>query len=218
MTSQTAIDALLRYNSIRSEQKKIAVQTALAELSEDPNQPINKSIVARRAGVSREFINSHRDLGRLISTAAREARNTPLPRHHDDTRVQSLLAQNQTFAHKISHQNTTITELQSTIEELRRQRQLHLGAQLLASAVDPDSHARLQLDHDRLAAENTTLQRRLDEKDRLIQVLQEDLAASRQAHADDITRFAQDTSPSGHNFGLRTLDYEQQQNRRDGAR
>lgn len=77
MTNQPAIAALLRYNSIRSEQKKRDVQTALAELTEDPNQPINKSIVARRAGVSREFINTHLDLSRLIEAAARHARHTP---------------------------------------------------------------------------------------------------------------------------------------------
>lgn len=63
----------------------------------------------------------------------------------------------------------------------------------MASVVDPNTHAQLQLDHDRLAAENTALKRRLDEHDRLIAVLQEDLAASRQAHADDIARLSADT-------------------------
>jgi hypothetical protein len=42
----------LRYNADRSEQKRRDVQTALAELAEDPSQPINKSNVARRAGFS----------------------------------------------------------------------------------------------------------------------------------------------------------------------
>ena len=66
----------------------------------------------------------------------------------------------------------------------------------MASAVDPNTHAQLQLDHDRLAAENAALQRRLDEHDRLITVLQEDLGASRQAHTDDIARLTADsTSP-----------------------
>lgn len=69
MTNEAATAALLRYNAQRSEQKRREVQTALAALAEDPSQPINKSIVARRAGVSREFINSHPDLGRLIETA-----------------------------------------------------------------------------------------------------------------------------------------------------
>lgn len=64
----------------------------------------------------------------------------------------------------------------------------------MAAAVDPEAHAQLQLDHDRLAAENAALQRRLDEQDRLIAVLQEDLAASRQAHADDIARLTADTT------------------------
>jgi hypothetical protein len=63
MKSEASTAALLRYNADRSEQKRRDVQTALAELAEDPSQPINKSNVARRAGVSREFINSHPDLG-----------------------------------------------------------------------------------------------------------------------------------------------------------
>jgi predicted RNase H-like nuclease (RuvC/YqgF family) len=196
MTNKAATAALLRYNAQRSEQKRREVQTALAALAEDPSQRINKSIVARRAGVSREFINSHPELGRLIETAARQARHKPLPQHHDDTTIRGLHAQNQTFAQQISQQKAQIAELRTTIEELRRQRQLHLGAQLMASAVDPNTHAQLQLDHDRLAAENAALQRRLDEHDRLIGVLQEDLAASRQAHADDVAhRTVETTSP-----------------------
>jgi cytosine/adenosine deaminase-related metal-dependent hydrolase len=194
MTNEAATAALLRYNADRSEQKMRDVQTALAKLSEDPGQPNNKSVVARRAGVSREFINSHPELGRLIETAARQARHVPLPQHHDDTTIRGLQAQNRTFAQQISQQKALIAELRSTIEELRRQRQLHLGAQLMGSAVDPSTHAQLQLDHDRLAAANAALQRRLHEQDRLIAVLQEDLAASRQAHADDIGRLTADTT------------------------
>jgi hypothetical protein len=77
MKSEAAPAAILRYNADRSEQKRRDVQTALAELAEDPRQPINKSNVARRAGVSREFINSHPELGRLIETAARQASHRP---------------------------------------------------------------------------------------------------------------------------------------------
>ncbi len=194
MTNDAATAALLRYNADRSERKRRDVQTALAELAEDPSQPINKSVVARRAGVSREFINTHPELGGLIETVARQARHSPLPPHHDDTTFRGLQAQNRTFAQQISQQTALIAELRSTMEELRRQRQLHLGAQLMATVVDPNAHAQLQLDHDRLAAENAALQRRLDEQDRLIAVLQEDLAASRQAHADDIARLTADTT------------------------
>lgn len=45
--------------------------------------------------------------------------------------------------------------------------------------VDPETHSRLQLDHDCLSAENIALRRRVDEKDRLIAELRDDLAASR---------------------------------------
>jgi cytosine/adenosine deaminase-related metal-dependent hydrolase len=194
MKSEASTAALLRYNADRSEQKRRDVQTALAEMAEDPSQPINKSVVARRAGVSREFINSHPELGRLIETAARQARHRPLAQNRDDTTIRGLQAQNRTFAQQISQQKELIAELRTTIEELRRQRQLHLGAQLIATAVDPNTHAQLQLDHDRLAAENAALQRQLDEHDRRIAVLQEDLAASRQAHADDTARLTADTT------------------------
>jgi hypothetical protein len=109
-----------------------------------------------------------------------------------DTTIRGLQAWNQTFA----QQNTRNTQLRTAIEELRRQRQLHLGAQLMASDIGPDTHADLQLDHDPPAAENAALRRRLDEYDRFIAVLQEDLAASRQAHADDIAHpSASTTSP-----------------------
>src|SRR5204862_7707618 len=141
----------------RSEQRLRDGQTALAELAEHPTQPINKTNVARRAGVSREFINTHPDLGRLIETAARQARHTPLPKHRDDATIRGLQAQNRTFAQQISQQKDLIAELRTTIEELRRQRQLHLGAQIVAAAIDPNAHASLQLDHDRLAAENAGL-------------------------------------------------------------
>ncbi len=179
MSADIAVIALRRYNQNRSATKKEAVRAAVAQLAADPGQPINKSAVARRAGVSREFINSHPELRRLIETAARQARDTPLPQHHDDTTIRGLQAQNRTFAQQISHQKTLVTELRST--------------QLMASAVDPEIHAQLQLDHDRLVAEYGALQRRLGERDRLIAVLQDDLA-SRQAHADDIARLTADTT------------------------
>jgi hypothetical protein len=44
--------------------------------------------------------------------------------------------------------------------------------------VDPETHSWLQLDHDCLSAENVALRRRVDERDRLIAELRDDLAAS----------------------------------------
>jgi hypothetical protein len=81
MKSEASTAALLRYNADRSEQKRRDVQTALAELAEHPRQPINKSNVARRAGVSREFINSHpergkRAAGRLFAPTPRGVAST----------------------------------------------------------------------------------------------------------------------------------------------
>jgi Family of unknown function (DUF6262) len=94
MSADIAVIALRRYNQNRSATKKEAVRAAVVQLAEDPGQPINKSAVARRAGVSREFINSHPELRRLIETAARQARHAPLPQHHDDTTIRGPQAQN----------------------------------------------------------------------------------------------------------------------------
>jgi predicted RNase H-like nuclease (RuvC/YqgF family) len=113
----------------------------------------------------------------------------PLQRGHLTT-ITALQAQNRTFALEIADQKTVIAELHTTIEELRRQRRLRLRAPLVAAVVDPDTHARLQRNHNNLAAENTKLRRQLYEKRSELAVLGEDLAASRRAHADDIARLA----------------------------
>jgi hypothetical protein len=62
-----AITALVRYNEARSETKKDAVRVAIARLTEDADRAISQSLVARQAGVSREFINTHPDLKELRS-------------------------------------------------------------------------------------------------------------------------------------------------------
>jgi chromosome segregation ATPase len=107
--------------------------------------------------------------------------------------LQNLRAQNRTFADTIAHQKSTIADLRATIEQLRHQRKLHLGAQLAAKIIDPDAHGRLQLDHDRLAADKRQLQARVVELERTINELRDDLAASRRAHAEDLAQHAPNT-------------------------
>jgi chromosome segregation ATPase len=200
MSNEVAIAALARYNRSRSEAKKDAVRAAVARLAEDPDHTINKSVVARHAGVSREFINTHHELKALIDAAARRARNgtspDAKPAQTVDAELGGLRAQNRTFADTIARQKATITELRSTIEQLRHQRKLHLGAQLAATVVDPDAHRRLQLDHDRLAADKRQLQVRVDELERTVNSLRDDLAASRRAHAEDLAQHAPNTRQS----------------------
>ena len=191
MTTDAAITALIRHNRARSETKKAAVRAAIARLTEDPRHTINKSLVARHAGVSREFINSHPDLKELINTvAAAHAKNGigTAPTGTADAETSGLRAQNRTFADTIAHQKSTIADLRATIEQLRHQRKLHLGAQLAATIVDPDVHMRLQIDYDRLAADKRRLEVRIDELERLVNDLRDDLAASRRAHAADIAQ------------------------------
>jgi chromosome segregation ATPase len=200
MSTEAAIAALARYNQTRSEVKKDAVRATVARLTEDRGHTINKSVVARHAGVSREFINSHHDLKALIDAAARLAHNdTPpsaTPARTVDAELSGLRAQNRTFADTIAHQKATITELRSTIEQLRHQRKLHLGAQLAANVIDPDAHGRLQLDHDRLAAEKLRLHARVAELQSTVNSLRDDLAASRRAHAEDLVQHAPNTRQS----------------------
>jgi hypothetical protein len=133
VSTDAAITALIRHNRTRSETKKAAVRAAISRLTEDPLHTINKSLVARHAGVSREFINSHPDLKELINTAAAAQAKVGIgtaPTRTADAETSGLRAQNRTFAETIAHQKSTIADLRATIEQLRHQRKLHLGAQL----------------------------------------------------------------------------------------
>lgn len=196
MSTDAAIIALVRYNQTRSEAKKDAVRAAVARLTEDAHHTINQSLVARHAGVSREFINTHPDLKELINAAAAAQSKSgrgAAPTRSVAAEVSGLRAQNRTFADTIAHQKSTIADLRTTIEQLRHQRKLHLGAQLAAKVIDPDAHSRLQLDHDRLAVDKRQLQARVIELERTVTELRDDLAASRRAHAEDLAQHAPNT-------------------------
>lgn len=52
--------------------------------------------------------------------------------------------------------------------------------------ADPEAHAELRITNERLTADNTALTRQIAELRRLVTVLEGDLAASRQAHAEDV--------------------------------
>lgn len=189
MRSEAAIRALNEYNQARSATKKAAVRAAVVRLSETPGDAVTQALVARVAGVSREFINTHPELKALIKAAARLGENnTPAMASTSDGGTRGLLAQNRTFATTVKHQKQTIAELRATIEQLRHQRKLHLGAQLAVTTVDADTHLRLQLDRDLQAAENLQYRSRIEEMQHLIDRLKDDLNASRQAHAEDLAR------------------------------
>jgi hypothetical protein len=62
------------------------------------------------------------------------------PRRHTpsiDAELSGLRAQNRTFADTIAHQKPVIADLRSTVEQLRHQRKLHLGAHLAARSSIP---------------------------------------------------------------------------------
>ena len=75
MSTDAAITALVRYNQTRSEAKKDAVRAVVAR---DGHGVEGRRQVARHAGVSREFINTHPDLKELIDAAAAAGRRRRL--------------------------------------------------------------------------------------------------------------------------------------------
>lgn len=189
MRSEAAIRALNEYNQRRSATKKGAVRAAVVRLTGTSGEAVTQAEVARLAGVSREFINSHPELKALIKAANRRGEDNTAPTaSRSDVVGHGLMAQNRTFAATVAHQKQTIAELRATIEQLRHQRKLHLGAQLVATTVDADTHLRLQLDHDRQVAENQRHLSRIEEMQHLIDRLKDDLNASRHAHAEDLAR------------------------------
>jgi hypothetical protein len=198
MRSEAAIRALNEYNQRRSATKKDAVRAAVVRLSGTSGEAVTQAEVARLAGVSREFINSHPELKALIKAANRLGEdNTAATASRSDVVGRGLMAQNRTFAATVAHQKQTIADLRATIEQLHHQRKLHLGAQLAATTVDPETHRQLQLDHDRLVAENQQHRSRIEEMQHLIDRLTDDLHASRQAHAEDLARLSTPTGDRG---------------------
>lgn len=184
MPETGSVEALRAFNTARSARKRAAVLSTLEDLTAAGSAQITKSTVARIAGVSRQFIHSHPDLVQRIEKAGSQ------PREHrsggagpSDRTVTGLRTQLDTLAGKVQRQKQTIDEQGARIGSLLAQRQRYLGAQLASRAIDPEEVLTLRLDVDRLVSANTELKRRLDEAQRLIAQLDEDLQLSRQAHA-----------------------------------
>ncbi len=77
--------------------------------------------------------------------------------------------------------------MRDRISDLERQRQRWLGSQLeQREAVDPETHLELRLANDRLQSANVELNREVQELRRMLETTAEELAASRQAHREDI--------------------------------
>jgi hypothetical protein len=183
--SERAVAALRQHAAQRSEQKRRAVLEAIHRLTQDSSE-ITISSVARRAEVSREFIHSHPQLRHAVHTAAKTARQTVRTASRPDAGA-GLRAERSTLLAQVERQRSVIAQQRKRIDELERQRQRWLGDQLAELVViDPDTHAAVRIENDRLATENAEVKQQLSAARRNVQQLEAELAASRRAHAEDV--------------------------------
>lgn len=188
MSTEKAVDALRRYRAEQSQRKQQNVLQAIEDLTND-GKHITIASVSRAAHVSREFIHSHHDLHSAVRQAAKPTQpQTAAAAGPAETNVtRGLRADREMLLGRIEQQRAQIAEQQVRLQEHDLQRQRWFGAQLAgAQAVDPEAHAELRTTNERVIADNMALTREVAELRRLIAVLQGDLAASRQAHAEDL--------------------------------
>jgi len=193
MPTEKAIHALRDHVARVSQQKQQAVLEAIAALV-NKSQAINISSVARTAGVSREFIHSHEFLRDAVKEADRRSHDKTAPSATgvvDGHIVAGLRAERSTLLDQVKRQKAGMAEQQTQLAELQKQQQRWLGLQLEAmETIDPQVHAELRITNDRIMADNTLLVRQVEELRRLITLLEADLAASRQAHMEDVASFS----------------------------
>lgn len=198
MSSAKSVEALRRSRAEQAATKQAAVLAAIALLSEE-GKDITVSAVARAAQVSREFIHSHPHLHEAVGAAARAARRDG-PKVVVATSSHLLRGQRadrSTLLAQVERLRARVAEQDDRLSDLQRQRQRWLGSQLPGAGgalIDPEVHAELRITNERLTAENTNLLRRVEELRRLVSILEADLAASRQAHAEDVAAFAKDAN------------------------
>lgn len=188
--AEPAVDALRRHAAERSERKRRAVVHAIHQI-QDRGEPVSVSAVARAAGVSREFIHSHPDLHQAVRAAARHARMAIRTAGPAESGA-GLRAERSTLLAQIDKHRAAIKSLRALVDDLEDQRRRWLGSQLADLTVDPDAHAALRRDNDRLASQNRALQQELDAARRTSAQLDRELAASRRAHAEHVAELAAD--------------------------
>lgn len=190
MSTDAAVAALQRNRADTSAAKQRAVLTALDHLAAQGGE-MNISTVARAAGVSRQFVYTHDSLREAVARAADAVRDGQSGGTATADVALGLRADRRVLTSKVERQAATIVELRAQIETLERQRQRWLGSQLnIGATVDPETHADLRITNERLIAENSSLHAQVTELRRIITILEADLAASRQAHAEDIANAA----------------------------
>lgn len=180
--------ALREHRQALSGQKKEAVGHALLVLA-GRGAAITISSVAREAGVSREFIHSHPELHTAVKETAHKVREVC---KRDQVLAAAACARGAaadrlTLVAEIQRLRARAKEQQETIDELRTQRRRWLGAQFPDSGhVDPAVHAELRSANDRLITEKAGLTNTINHLRRTIKALEHDLAAAREALAQEL--------------------------------
>ncbi|MFF2318261.1 DUF6262 family protein [Arthrobacter sp. NPDC058097] len=180
--------ALREHRQAMSGQKKEAVGQALLALA-GRGAAITISSVAREAGVSREFIHSHPELHIAVKKAARKVREAW---NRDQglaaaASARGATADRLTFVAEIQRLRERVKEQQKCIDELRPQRRRWLGAQFPdAASVDPAVNAELRSANERLVSEKAGLTNTINDLRRTIKALENDLAATREALAQEL--------------------------------
>ncbi len=172
------------------EAKRRAVLQALSDTIAESGE-ITVRGVALRAEVSRQFMYNHPDLKAAVEKAARAPRPAPPAPPGGAAVLQGLRAQNATLAAKIDRLRSFNSDLRARNDDLESQRRRWLGKQVEEDeALTPERYADLRAAADRLLSENRQLQDHLSEARRVIKVLEADLRASREAHAEDAARWS----------------------------
>lgn len=196
MTPDKAVDALRRSRAEASRAKQQAVLAALDRLCADGNE-VNISTVARAAGVSRQFLYTHAALRGAVASAPTTGREV----QHDEAAgahmARGLRADRRILTAKVERQAAAINDLKEQIATFEHQRQRWLGTQLDSGAsIDPEAHSELRITNERLTAQNASLTAQVTELRRINEILEADLAASRQAHAEDMANLLPETDAS----------------------
>lgn len=187
MSASKGAESLIRHRREQSQRKQRDVFEAIRNLLSG-DRPITVSSVGREAKVSREFIHSHGHLHEAVAEAARsmEKQRTSSRTIQTSTSI-GLRSDRATLAGRVEKQKTQIVELENQLRRLSQQQQLWWGSQLAdTERVDPEAHTELRVANERMVANNKVLTKQLAEARRLISVLEDSLAASRQAHAEDL--------------------------------
>lgn len=191
MSTSEAVEALRRYQAELSESKKHSVLRAIEDFLSDDRE-ITITAVSRAAQVSREFVHSHEHLHDAVKRAANQAadRKSMMLASSETNLTQGLRADRATLAAHIDRLKEKIAEQQESLEEYKKLRKRWLGSQLPSGQrIDPEVHAELRVTNDKLMSENVIMLRQIAELRRLTTRLEGELAASRQAHADDVHAF-----------------------------